>query len=90
VERIIIRLETLKEFNSAFADLKPVLKNLQSVTKGLSSFMPQMAFEMERVNESIFEVMTMSKIDVSKLEMPTDIKTPGGEAVLAEVAEFLE
>jgi len=49
-----------------------------------------MAFEMERVNESIFEVMTLSKIDTSKLEVPTDIKTPGGEEVLAEVAEFLE
>jgi hypothetical protein len=52
--------------------------------------MPQMAVEMERVNETIFEVMTMSKIDSSKLEVPTDIKTPGGEEVLAEVAEFLE
>jgi len=90
VERIILRLETLKEFNSAFADLKPVLNNLQSVTKSLSSFMPQMAFEMERVNESIFEVITMSKIDVSKLEVPTEVKTPGGEEVLKEVAEFLE
>ncbi len=90
MERIIIRLETLKEFNAAFADLKPVLINLQSVTKGLSSFMPQMVIEMERVNETIFEVMTMSKIDSSKLEVPTEIKTPGGEEVLAEVAEFLE
>lgn len=90
MERVILRLETLKEFNTAFSDLKPVLRNLQSVTKGLSSFMPQMAVEMERVNESIFEVMTMSKIDSSKLEVPTDIKTPGGEEVLAEVAEFLE
>ena len=90
VERIILRLETLKEFNSAFADLRPVLNNLQSVTKSLSSFMPQMAFEMERVNETIFEVMSMSKIDTSKLEVPTDVKTPGGEEVLAEVAEFLE
>jgi hypothetical protein len=52
--------------------------------------MPQMAFEMERVNETIFEVISMSKIDASKLEVPTDIKTPGGEEVLAEVAEFLE
>lgn len=90
MERIILRLETLKEFSAAFADLKPVLKNLQSVTKSLSSFMPQMAFEMERVNETIFEVMSMSKIDTSKLEVPTDVKTPGGEEVLAEVAEFLE
>ena len=90
VERIILRLETLKEFNAAFADLKPVLTNLQSVTKSLSTFMPQMAIEMERVNESIFEVISMSKIDSSKLEVPTDVKTPGGEEVLAEVAGFLE
>jgi hypothetical protein len=90
VERIIVRLETLKEFNSAFSDLKPVLKNLQSVTSGLRGFMPQMAFEMERVNESIVEVMTLSKVDSSKLEVPVDMKTEGGEAVLAEVAEYLE
>jgi division protein CdvB (Snf7/Vps24/ESCRT-III family) len=90
VERIILRLETLKEFNEAFADLKPVLRNLKTVTKSLSAFMPQMAYEMERVNETIFEVMTMSKIDSSKLEVPTDVKTPGGEEVLKEVAELLE
>ena len=90
VERIIIRLETLKEFNEAFADLKPVLNNLKSVTRSLGTFMPQMAVEMERVNESIVEVMTLSKIDATKLEVPIDVKTPGGEDVLAEVAEFLE
>ncbi|MCW4034965.1 MAG: Snf7 family protein [Candidatus Bathyarchaeota archaeon] len=90
VERMIVRLETLKEFNAAFSDLKPVLKNLQSVTSGLRNFMPQMAFEMERVNESIFEVMTLSKIDSAKMEVPIDMKTEGGEQVLAEVAEFLE
>ena len=90
VERIILRLETLKEFNSAFADLKPVLINLQSVTKSLNAFMPQMAYEMERVNETIFEVMTMSKIDATKLEVPTDVKTPGGQEVLKEVAGVLE
>jgi division protein CdvB (Snf7/Vps24/ESCRT-III family) len=90
VERIILRLETLKEFNAAFADLKPVLRNLKTVTKSLSSFMPQMAYEMERVNETIIEVMTSCKIDTSKLEVPTDVKTPGGEEVLKEVAEMLE
>ena len=52
--------------------------------------MPQMAIEMERVNESIFEVISMSKIDSSKLDVPTDIKTEGGEEVLAQVADFLE
>ena len=52
--------------------------------------MPQMAYEMERVNETIFEVMTMSKIDATKLEVPTDVKTPGGQEVLKEVADVLE
>ncbi len=90
VERIILRLETLKEFNAAFADLKPVLRNLKTVTKSLSSFMPQMAYEMERMNECIVEVITMSKIDSSKLEVPIDVQTPGGEEVLKEVTELLE
>lgn len=90
VERIVIRLETLKEFNEAFSDLRPVLTNLKSITRSLGSFMPQMAVEMERVNQSIIEVMSLSKIDATKLEVPTEIKTPGGEEVLAEVAEFLE
>jgi hypothetical protein len=49
-----------------------------------------MAVEMERVNETIFEVMSMSTIDSSKLEVPTDVKTPGGEEILAEVTEFLQ
>jgi hypothetical protein len=34
--------------------------------------------------------MTLSKIDTTKLEVPIDVKTEGGEAVLAEVAEYLE
>jgi hypothetical protein len=34
--------------------------------------------------------MSLSKIDSSKLEVPIDVKTEGGEAVLAEVAEYLE
>jgi hypothetical protein len=32
----------------------------------------------------------MSKIDSSKLEVPTDVKTQGGEEILAEVTEFLQ
>ena len=53
IERVILRLETLKELKAAFADLKPALRVLHGVAKHLTTFMPQMAYEMEKVNESI-------------------------------------
>jgi len=90
VERIILRLETLKELSAAFADLKPVLKILHTVTKRLTIIMPQMAYEMERVNDSINETLAMSSIGSTQLNMPIDVKTPGGEEVLKEVSAFLE
>jgi division protein CdvB (Snf7/Vps24/ESCRT-III family) len=90
VERVILRLETLKEFSAAFADLKPALRILHTVTKRLTIIMPQMAYEMERVNESINETLAMTTISSTELNMPIDIKTPGGEEVLKEVSAFLE
>lgn len=90
VERLIIRLETLKELTAAFADLKPVLKILHGVTRRLTTLMPQMAYEMERVNDSISETLAMTRMGSQQLDIPLDVKTPGGEEVLKEVSEFLE
>lgn len=90
IERIILRLETLKELNAAFADLKPVLRILHSVTKRLTTLMPQMAYEMERVNESIDETLAMTSIGSLQLDVPVDVKTPGGEEILKEASVFLE
>ena len=89
VERVVLRLETLKELNAAFADLKPVLRVLKGVTRQLTTIMPQMAYEMERVNASITETLAMTRIN-PQLNIPMDVKTPGGEQVLNEVSEYLE
>ncbi len=90
VERIILRLETLKELSAAFADLKPLLRVVHSVTRRLTRIMPQMAYEMERVNESINETLSMTSISSTELNIPIDVKTPGGQEVLKEVSAFLE
>ena len=90
VERIILRLETLKELSAAFADLKPALRIIHSITKSLTIIMPQMAYEMERVNESINETLSMATFSSGELDVPIDVKTPGGEEVLKEVSTLLE
>jgi len=90
IERVVLRLETLKELSAAFADLKPALRILRTVTKRLTIIMPQMAYEMERVNESIDETLAMTTVSSTELNLPIDVKTPGGEEVLKEVSAFLE
>jgi len=90
VERITLRLETLKELHAAFADLKPVLRIVHSVTQRLTILMPQMAYEMERVNDSISETLAMTSIGSPQIDLPFDVKTPGGEEVLKEVSALLE
>ncbi len=52
--------------------------------------MPQMAYEMERVNESINETLAMTRMSSTQPDLPIDVKTPGGEEVLKEVSAFLE
>ncbi len=90
VERIILRLETLKELSFAFADLKPVLRILHGVTTQLTTLMPQMAYEMEKVNVSIDETLAMTKTGSLQLDVPFGLKTPGGEEILQEVSALLE
>ncbi len=90
VERIILRLETLKELSVAFADLKPVLRILHGVTKQLTTLMPQMAYELEKVNNSIDETLAVTRTGSLQMDLPFDLKTPGGEEVLKEVSALLE
>lgn len=90
IERIIIRLETVKELNSIVVDLKPVLKVLRSVTRNLDTAMPEVASELDMVSEAINETLATTKISSPQTVIPLDFKTPGSEAILKEVSAIME
>ena len=91
LERVILRLETIKELNDVMVELRPALKMLKSITNQLSDFLPDVASELENVNESIAETLAITKLEASpEALIPLQMKTPAGEEILKEVSSFLE
>jgi len=90
LERIILRLETIKEVTEIMADLKPALQSLHVITENLVNVMPDVAQELERVNESISETLAVTRFNSPESIPPLTAKTQAGEEILREVSAVLE
>jgi division protein CdvB (Snf7/Vps24/ESCRT-III family) len=91
IERIILRLETVKELNTIMIDLKPALSALKNVTQGIVETMPDIASELNNINESISETLIATSAKSTEPPiLPLNVKTPGGQEILNEVAAVLE
>jgi len=90
LERIILRLETIKEISEIMADLKPALRSLHVITENLVNVMPDVAQELEKVNESISETLAVTKFNSPESIAPLTAKTQAGEEILREVSAVLE
>jgi division protein CdvB (Snf7/Vps24/ESCRT-III family)/predicted CopG family antitoxin len=90
VERVILRLETIKELNDIVFDLKPALKLLQSVSQELFEVLPDVSSELCKVNEAISDTLQSTKITTDESIIPVNKKTPEGEQIIKEVSGFLE
>ena len=90
IERVILRLETIKELSEIVIDLKPALKLLQNVSQELFQFLPDVSSELTKVNDTISETLYSTKITADESTIPVNWKTPGGEEVLSQVSSFLE
>jgi len=90
IERVILRLETIKELADVVVDLKPALKLLQGVSQQLFEVLPDVSSELSKVNEAISETLYTTKITADESIIPVNKKTPGGEEIIKEVSRFLE
>ncbi|MCS7124443.1 MAG: Snf7 family protein [Candidatus Bathyarchaeota archaeon] len=90
LERVILRLETVRELSDIVVDLKPALKTLQSVSRQLSEILPEVSSEINEINDVIGETIYSTKISADEVVIPVDRVTPAGEQILNEVASFLE
>jgi division protein CdvB (Snf7/Vps24/ESCRT-III family) len=90
IERVVLRLETIKELSEIVVDLKPALKLLQNVSQELFQVLPDVSTELNNVNSAISETLCVTKITADESLIPVNKKTPGGEEILKEVSSFLE
>jgi hypothetical protein len=72
-------------------DLKPALSALKNVTQGIVETLPDVATELNRINESISETLIATSTKSSEPPiLPLNVKTPAGQEILNEVAAVLE
>lgn len=90
IERVILRLETIKELSDIVVDLKPALKLLQSISQQLFEVLPDVSSELSKVNEAISETLYSTRITADESIIPVNRKTPEGEEIIKEVSGFLE
>lgn len=91
IERVVLRLETLRELSEIVVDLKPALKLLQGVSQELFQVLPDVSEELNNVNSTISETLYATKI-TSEPDSLISVgkKTEGGEEILKEVSSFLQ
>jgi len=90
IERVILRLETIRELSDIIIDLKPALRMLQSVSKQLFEVLPDVSSELNRVNDIISETLYTTRITIDPSVIPINKTTLGGEKILKEVTNILE
>ena len=90
IERVVLRLETIRELSEIVVDLKPALKLLQDVSHDLFQVLPDVSSELNTVNTTISETLYATKITTDESLIPVNKKTAGGEEILKEASSFIE
>jgi len=91
IERVVLRLETIRELSEIVVDLKPALKLLQGVSQELFQVLPDVSAELNSVQSTISETLYATTVTSDpEAVIPVGTKTVGGEEILKEVSNFLE
>ncbi|MDR1992156.1 MAG: Snf7 family protein [Nitrososphaerota archaeon] len=90
IERVILRLETIKELGDIVADLKPALRLLQNVSQELFQVLPDVSTELNNVNSAIQDTLQQTKLSSDENIIPVGRKTEASEEILKEVSCFME
>ena len=88
MERLIIRLDMLKSLNAVVSDLAPVAGELKLLSKHIAKVMPSLSEELEKLGDTITDVLSETSVDA--LEPPMPIDEPGSEEVLREARAEIE
>ncbi|MDR2708122.1 MAG: hypothetical protein LBB87_05205 [Nitrososphaerota archaeon] len=90
IERVVLRLETIRELSDIVVDLRPALKLLQNVSSDLGQIMPNVSSELSLVTDAIQDTLHATKMNSDESIIPVGQKTDGGEEILKEVSNFIE
>jgi division protein CdvB (Snf7/Vps24/ESCRT-III family) len=90
IERVVMRLETIRELGDIVTDLRPALNLLQGVSQQLFQVLPDVSTELNNVNSTIQDTLQQTKLTTDENIVGVGHKTEAGQEILKEVSCFME
>ena len=90
LEQLILRMETLREVGSTFAQLKPTLEVVKEISGQLSEVMPEVSNELANIGSVLDGAMISMNIDVSQdmiMRIPDSVM---GEEIIEQASNLLK
>jgi division protein CdvB (Snf7/Vps24/ESCRT-III family) len=83
LERVILRLETVSEFGTIYAEIAPVMGIVKDTRSKIAGVVPQVANELDEVN-SLLEDLTVETGEVSASTIATEVSDLEAKKILDE------
>lgn len=90
IERVILRLETIREVEAVTRDLRSLLDVTQKVTAELAEIMPDVAYQMSKMNEVVSEVLSETVLSSNPPITTVALKTDEVKAILNDAVNVAE
>ena len=90
LERVILRLETVREFGAIWADIAPVLGIVKDTKSKIAGIVPQVASELDEVNNLLEEMTVEGGIDEVTSTTPTEATDAEAKKILEETGVIAE
>jgi len=90
LERVILRLETVREFGAIWADIAPVLGIVKDTKSKIAGIVPQVATELDEVNNLLEEMTSEEGIQDVTSATPNEATDAEAQKILEETGVIAE
>jgi len=90
LERVILRLETVREFGAIWADIAPVLGIVKDTKSKIAGIVPQVASELDEVNNLLVEMTTEEGVQDITTTTPAEATDAEAQKILEETGVIAE
>lgn len=90
LERVILRLETIKEVCPTLQELKGVFSDVENVLKLLTNLMPSISPEISKLNNVVSEILDTTEISLTMPTEPLLLNDSSTEMIIQEASEIVK
>ena len=90
LEKVILRLETVEEFGNIMVQMAPVMSIVRETKSKIAGIVPQVASELEEVNDTLADLTNEATADVTSTDLPIEATDDEARKVLEETGLIAE